>query len=1036
MADKSQIKKITSKLESGIKELFESDKYMDYLKTMSRFHKYSTRNTLLIHIQNPNATVVAGYQAWIDKFKRQVRGSEKSIKIFAPIASKKKAIEVEKIDAVTKLPILDEHGNPVTETLQPLSASNMRFRLVSVFDVSQTDGEPLPTLAENIVGDVNHYDLFMDTLKAVSPLPIVLEPLPENMDGVCRFGDKIAIREGMSEIRTACAGIHEIAHAKLHDRSMLEGNIEKPKSRRTQEVEAESISYAVCQYYGIETGANSFGYLAEWSKTQELKELNASLDTIRKTVAELIDGIDEQYRTLAKERGIDISASTEQPIESNEAAPSPQIAPLPVPNETRPIGETVLMPLLYDNGNLNRTGKRTRVRIEPPIGKYPVYSYEMGTPPYSTNYAYIPTASGKLIQTGEMEKLPNLTEEKIDKHFTAALDNFEKMLADPTVWAVYDTAAILDRIGEAEAHNVPVRAMRDAEYEQERAEQNAQDEAERAEREGIFNVNVDNIAVKLTNGERVTIERDTYIDKNPLLALFNKHSIDVPIATKGWINRKLKAFQLKPDGRLTVWGAKGLKISETFAHALRQLQGKLELASQSKKETEVKYTLEHKNYEKLTELFPEFMNQKYSYLRLESEGFEPLTLEWTFGDRLVMLHTYTMNGDLMNGDLMYDPMIEFSVNTDTQTMTAVSFEQSMPPLYQRIGENGNWHSVDGNGNERIMKDRQSEIDSFTSQWIRNISGQGFMPVRATLWNDGGIDDIDVRITFDDEGNPIMPEPEVEPPQATELDILLPDPNTSIADRNDFGYTYDGMFPLSDTRAAELFDSHHLIYLLYPDGTESMADTLEQILEHDGLCGIERDDWERSPIFAAQKAAEINFEGSMEADLIHGSMSKFGIYQIPSGIDESRNFRFASMKELDALGLGVDRENYELVYTAPLVGDDTQAILNKLFADFNVDHPIDFAARSLSVSDVIVLQQHGEVSSHYVDSIGFKELQSFTGNEKDTAENTLSQIETRSQGEQQSAPKGKPTMLERLEVHKQKVGRTTGTEVSNQKGQEV
>jgi len=177
------------------------------------------------------------------------------------------------------------------------------------FDVSQTVGDPLPELAETLNGDVARYELFMDSLRAASALPIVFEALPPDTDGTCRFGDRISIRDGMSEIQTVSAVIHEMTHAKLHDIEALRlaGENAEPKDRRTEEIEAESVSYAICQYYGIETGVNSFGYLAEWSRGREMKELNASLDTIRKTAAELIDGIDCHYQALAKGRGIDLT---------------------------------------------------------------------------------------------------------------------------------------------------------------------------------------------------------------------------------------------------------------------------------------------------------------------------------------------------------------------------------------------------------------------------------------------------------------------------------------------------------------------------------------------------------------------------------------------------------------------------------------------------------------------------------------------------------------------------------------------------------
>lgn len=313
---KAQVKELTDRLADGVQDLFTSEKYSEYLKTMSRFHSYSTRNTLLIHLQKPGATHVAGFRSWQTKFGRNVKKGEKGIRILAPTPLTFKR-EEQKIDPFTKQPIYNDDGLPETEEVE---VHIPRFKAISVFDVSQTEGKPLPQLTEDLPGDVRHYDVFMEALQAVSPLPIRFEPLPPDTDGECRFGDSIALREGMSEIQTILSGVHEIAHAEVHDVQRLRDNGALPETddeagpditeaallydRRTREVQAESISYAVCAYYGIETSPNSFGYLAEWSSGKELRELNASLDVIRKTSASLIEQIDTEFHRIAKERGI------------------------------------------------------------------------------------------------------------------------------------------------------------------------------------------------------------------------------------------------------------------------------------------------------------------------------------------------------------------------------------------------------------------------------------------------------------------------------------------------------------------------------------------------------------------------------------------------------------------------------------------------------------------------------------------------------------------------------------------------------------
>ena len=396
--NKERLKDITDSIETGIKELFESDKYRQYLATMSRFHKYSVNNTMLIYMQRPDATHVAGFNKWRDQFGRSVKKGEKGIKIIAPTPFKKK-IEQQKLDPDTKLPLRDENGDIITEekTVQiPM------YRPVVVFDVQQTAGKPLPELAANLTGDVQNYEVFMEALRRSAPVPITFEKLAENMDGYFSVDkQRIAVREGMSEVQTVCAAVHEIAHSKLHNKDEIgekyqeielfgkpalfsNGRIDRDKlpeglyaydlrgsdydpglpvtiqehvvvnhaatviaaapielpeqgflylgedglnftggeqtvkefwhaqcpekaklSRAAEEIQAESISFAVCAYYGIETGENSFGYLATWAKDRELTELRASLETINRTSSALITDIDRHYAEICKERGLD-----------------------------------------------------------------------------------------------------------------------------------------------------------------------------------------------------------------------------------------------------------------------------------------------------------------------------------------------------------------------------------------------------------------------------------------------------------------------------------------------------------------------------------------------------------------------------------------------------------------------------------------------------------------------------------------------------------------------------------------------------------
>ncbi|WP_368269599.1 YodL domain-containing protein [Enterocloster clostridioformis] len=372
MADKptnrERLQEITAGIEQGIKELFESEKYMRYLSVMSKFHRYSVNNTMLIYMQKPEATLVAGFNKWKNQFARHVKKGEHGITIIAPTPYKKK-IEEMKRDPDTHAPILDADGKAVMEEKE---IEIPMFRPVKVFDVSQTDGKPLPELASSLSGAVPHYEAFLEALRRSAPVPIEFEAMAANMDGYFSPDrQRIAIREGMSEVQTVSAAVHEVAHSKLHDPKkyeaeptwkivmVSEGGIkhdyrldfateaeaeqaaaedgwryvdenqfewrleveedhsavkQTARNRNTEEVEAESISYAVCQYFGIQTGENSFGYIATWSKDKDLKELKASLETINKTSCELINDIERNYKEICKERGIELNAPKKETV--------------------------------------------------------------------------------------------------------------------------------------------------------------------------------------------------------------------------------------------------------------------------------------------------------------------------------------------------------------------------------------------------------------------------------------------------------------------------------------------------------------------------------------------------------------------------------------------------------------------------------------------------------------------------------------------------------------------------------------------------
>lgn len=316
---KDRLKEITDRLEQGILEVFESERYKEYLRVMSKFHHYSFNNTILIALQKPDASLIAGFNAWKNTHGRTVKKGEKGIRIIAPAPFKVKQ-ETEKLDPKTNMPLVGADGNAITEEKEITIPA---YKVVSVFDVSQTEGKELPAIGvDELTGDVSQYEDFFTALKKASPVPIALEHIEGSAHGYYHLAEKrIAIDDNMSELQTLKTAIHEIAHAKLHDIDLNAPKEEKENhpNQRTREVEAESIAYTVCQHYGLDTSDYSFGYVAGWSSGKELTELKGSLETIRLAASELIDSIDGHFKELQRARENELSEKeTELPLQEEK----------------------------------------------------------------------------------------------------------------------------------------------------------------------------------------------------------------------------------------------------------------------------------------------------------------------------------------------------------------------------------------------------------------------------------------------------------------------------------------------------------------------------------------------------------------------------------------------------------------------------------------------------------------------------------------------------------------------------------------------
>ncbi|MBD5469897.1 MAG: hypothetical protein HDR19_01905 [Lachnospiraceae bacterium] len=294
----NKVKEITDRLEQGIGELFESQQYKDYLTTMSKFHSYSFNNIVLIFSQKPNASLIAGYNAWKTEHQRQVVKGAKAIKILAPAPYKVK-VQRNKVDPNTRKTILDENGDPVKETVE---VQKPYFKVVNVFDVSDTEGKEIPSIGiGELSGNVEKYDEFFEVLKKICPIPIEFEHINTGAKGYYSNADnKIVINKGMAQMQNIKTAIHEMSHHYLHSRDTP--NFSEDKTRNSKEVEAESVAYTVCQHYGIDTSDYSFAYIATWSKDKEMPELKASLDIIRKTSSDFIKKIDGHMQELYKEK--------------------------------------------------------------------------------------------------------------------------------------------------------------------------------------------------------------------------------------------------------------------------------------------------------------------------------------------------------------------------------------------------------------------------------------------------------------------------------------------------------------------------------------------------------------------------------------------------------------------------------------------------------------------------------------------------------------------------------------------------------------
>ena len=844
--NRERLREITDGIEQGIKELFESEKYMRYLSVMSRFHRYSVNNTMLIYMQKPDATLVAGYNKWKDQFERHVKKGEHGITIIAPTPYKKK-IEEQKLDPDTKAPILDKDGKIVTEEKE---IEIPMFRPVKVFDVSQTDGKPLPELASSLSGNVPNYEAFMEALRRSAPVPITFEAMAVDTDGYFSADhQKIAIRQGMSEVQTVSATVHEIAHSKLHNQKKIQiandeqyqeielfdklglfsnGRIARDnlpegvycydlrgsdydpgdpvcveervvvnhagsvlltepleltedgrlmlteekglnftggfstlsqflqkqrKDRHTEEVEAESISYAVCKYFGIETGENSFGYIASWSQGKELKELRASLETINKTSGTLISDIERHYKEICKERGIDPHAKVE-----------PEPAPIEQPEDAAKVSDR------------QQTGDLT-------------------------------------YYVAECMEFPNLGEYHDNLSLEEAIRIYQEIPAE--------------RMNGIKGIGFELKDGSDY--------------------EGPF---------PILTGQTIdldTIQAIDYYRDNPLVQ----------------------------------------KAVKELAAAMPEM----EVLGADANQQEALFLIDDATY-----LHIQSCDSGWDYTLYDAASMKELDggqLDMPEISRMKAVLQICDDNDLGRDSVKYAPL------SMIETLQEAAYQQMQAEVSQMAASS------------QLPEAQEQALDEYP----------------------------------------------------------MPDEQVSTPDMQEYGYSYDGMLPVTRERALELDAAGLTVYVLHEDNTESMVFDPQEIMDHGGLFGVDREEWEKNPQFHEKVMERQDHQQEREQAFLAQNRDCFAIYQVSR--DDPQNVRFMNLDWLKSHDISIERSNYDLIYTAPLRESGTvPEQLEKLYEQFNLQKPADFHSPSMSVSDIVAIKQDGKVSYHYCDSVGFTQIPGF------------------------------------------------------------
>ena len=893
-----RMKEITDRLETGIQELFESERYKAYLTTMSKFHSYSFNNTLLIAMQG--GQLVAGYNKWRDDFHRNVKKGEKAIKILAPAPFKAKK-EVQKLDAQGR-PVMGKDGKPVTE-VQEIQVP--AFKIVSVFDVSQTEGEPLPSIGvEELTGSVERYGEFFKALEQTSPVPIGFEDIPGGSHGYYHLTEKrIAIQEGMSELQTLKTAIHEIAHSKLHAIDPEAPAIEqadRPDSR-TREVQAESVAYAVCQHYGLDTSDYSFGYVAGWSSGKDLKELKASLETIRATAHELITTIDGHLAQLQKER----QAQQEQP----QAAPLEQAAEQPDPDSVfsklspeqqqemtdsvKAMLQTLIEADLKSTGEVSQgtkeaaqaqgftiAGDGTLEQAKAP--QEAAYRLESG------EYLYIQTS-----ETGYDYTLYGPDYKELDG---GQLDNPDLSLAE----AGKEILAI---------HERPAGT------------------------------------IEPLTGDRL----DDFLE-----ATEQANAIPQPQAWNG-IDGLLNGKPFMPEASPADRAAALIELAEKNAPRLGSEERQLIVA----------YAEAVGNTDKVIGLINRLCEQGYELQKGQMDSFvkSEIESEIAVANAQRQIAQNPAAEPVVTILWSESPHLKDGQQMSLHEAEAVFKELDSARRHEREqpGYTGHWYDKT---KFRIDFTMQGQPDSYEGRQdfgdgdgslIQHIRGYHEYYAQDESWKNHVLHHEGPEAWEADKAQRDMLLHEFVPYMelhcnlaAMEQEARRPLRSGETLTPEQTAYFNAVLDYVKECRPLLNQGQYHLPEPpQLADFDQSLQDYKKQI---------------EAELEQEAAAAGLTVEEYVASDYEAPAQPNFSIYQVPPG-PEGRDFRYRSYEDLQADGLSVDRKNYQLVYTAPLDKDTT---LDEIYRRFNIEHPADYKGHSLSMGDIVVFRQDGKQTAYYVD----------------------------------------------------------------------